>query len=492
MSSEADVQGDESREIPTLLEPAGYGSSSCGYCSPPGERSSSSTSKSYGMIAPQMSPRVYQQLIDRGWRRSGDYVYHPDNANTCCPQLTIRLDAMAFKPEKDRKLRQILNRWKRFVMEGNEKEKETEEKVGLPRSTVGATRAFGGEDGKKGREKIEIDEPKEADPTTSASGPTENSSQKRIREYPDLTSGPTIEGRKRQKGNQKPNNQNNKNKNKPFDFPEELHAPEWINGGPAAAHQFEIRLVKAEATPETFALYDKYQQAVHGDKPGKNTMSSFKRFLCKNPLGWQKMKYPEGQDVPAHLPTHYGGYHQLWMVDDKLVAFSVIDILPGCVSSVYFVWDPDYAWASLGKLSALREAALAREMQQAGIDGAGWLYMGFYIHSCQKMRYKGEYSPSQLLDPGTNTWHALENVKGLLDSHPTGYHPFDGSVNEAYVSRNSSTTSSVGTKGSDAWPKPPPPGFREPQTVSKETLRNLAVFLGDQLVLLKSRRSERT
>jgi hypothetical protein len=25
---------------------------------------------------------------------------------------------------------------------------------------------------------------------------------------------------------------------------------------------------------------------------------------------WQKMNYPEGQDVPAHLPTHYGGYHQ--------------------------------------------------------------------------------------------------------------------------------------------------------------------------------------
>jgi len=137
-----------------------------------------------------------------------------------------------------------------------------------------------------------------------------NSSQKRIRENPDLTSGPSTEGRKRQKGNQKPKNQtNNKNKNKPFDFLEELHAPEWDNAGPDAAHRFEvspnlarplhqvsgsynrvsildqIRLVKAEATPETFALYDKYQQAVHGDKPGKNTMSSFKRFLCKNPLG---------------------------------------------------------------------------------------------------------------------------------------------------------------------------------------------------------------
>lgn len=28
-----------------------------------------------------------------------------------------------------------------------------------------------------------------------------------------------------------------------------------------------------------------------------------------------------------------------------------------------------------------------------------WLYMGYYIRTCQKMRYKGDYSPSQLLDP---------------------------------------------------------------------------------------------
>lgn len=85
--------------------------------------------------------QVYQQLIDRGWRRSGDYVYQcelyslleyypaterivsftysPDNANTCCPQLTIRLDALQFNPGKDKKLRYALNRWKRFVLEGD-------------------------------------------------------------------------------------------------------------------------------------------------------------------------------------------------------------------------------------------------------------------------------------------------------------------------------------------------------------------------------------
>jgi hypothetical protein len=77
---------------------------------------------------------------------------------------------MAFKPEKDRKLRQILNRWKRFVMEGNEKEEETEEKDGLPRNTVGETRAGGDVNEKKGRENTEIGKAKEANSNTSASG----------------------------------------------------------------------------------------------------------------------------------------------------------------------------------------------------------------------------------------------------------------------------------------------------------------------------------
>lgn len=44
------------------------------------------------------------------------------------------------------------------------------------------------------------------------------------------------------------------------------------------------------------------------------------------------------------------GFFAVHRIDGKLVAFSVLDILPGCVSSVYFVWDPDYAWASLGKV----------------------------------------------------------------------------------------------------------------------------------------------
>ena len=51
----------------------------------------------------------------------------------------------------------------------------------------------------------------------------------------------------------------------------------------------------------------------------------------------------------------------------------------------------------MGKLSALREAALARE------GGYEWYYMGFYIHECVKMRYKAEYGPQMVLDPVSYT-----------------------------------------------------------------------------------------
>jgi arginyl-tRNA---protein transferase len=43
--------------------------------------------------------------------------------------------------------------------------------------------------------------------------------------------------------------------------------------------------------------------------------------------------------------------------------------------------------------------------------------MGFYIHSCPKMRYKGRLAPSYLLCPEVYTWHLLdEAVTNRLDA----------------------------------------------------------------------------
>lgn len=43
-----------------------------------------------GMWAHAMAVSDYQDLIDRGWRRSGKYCYKPTMDVTCCPMYTIR------------------------------------------------------------------------------------------------------------------------------------------------------------------------------------------------------------------------------------------------------------------------------------------------------------------------------------------------------------------------------------------------------------------
>lgn len=52
-------------------------------------------------------------LLDRGWRRSGKWLYQPQNAVTCCPQHTIRLAAAQFT--RTRAHRQLLRRLARYL-----------------------------------------------------------------------------------------------------------------------------------------------------------------------------------------------------------------------------------------------------------------------------------------------------------------------------------------------------------------------------------------
>lgn len=123
---------------------------------------------------------------------------------------------------------------------------------------------------------------------------------------------------------------------------------------------------------------------------------------------------------------------------------AVLDILPYCVSSVYFFYDPDYRFLSLGTYSSFRykgsyflsfflkcncwfvfpiefllnhcrEIALVQELSKV-MPFLRYYYMGFYIHSCPKMRYKGKLSSSYLLCPETYTWHPLNDGKYITNS----------------------------------------------------------------------------
>lgn len=277
-------------------------------------------------------------MIDRGWRRAGTFCYKPDLKNTCCPEYTIRLDALEFKASRSQ--RQLVNRWNRFVLEGKEHERMD----------------------------------------------TQLDSKKRMPK-----------------------------KMPPFSLCDSIHTYEkgFIEGSQAPFHNFETTLETSSYTDEKYALYEKYQSNVHHDND--NEPKGFKRFLVDSPLLGEIIPYEN--DAPSHLPKTYGSYHQLYRLNGELIALGVLDILPHCVSSVYFMYDVEWEEFSLGKLSALREISLACEMHKAGAPGMGFLYMGFFIYSCPKMRYKGEYSPSYLADPETYDWFPLSTCTEILKKH---------------------------------------------------------------------------
>ncbi|WVO16555.1 hypothetical protein L204_104234 [Cryptococcus depauperatus] len=422
---------------PTVVWPYGYSLDTCGYCTPSGRRSNEKSSWKYGMIAKQLTPHFYQILIDRGWRRAGSYIYHPDMERTCCPQYTIRLDTQNFKSSK--KQRQVVNRFNRFL--------ETGFKPG---------ESMGFEQGKSNQKK---------------KGPPRN----------------TIE---------------------------DLHKFEvGTKEKHDVAHRFETELVPAQATQESFQLYKSYQISIHKDEPEDCNMESFDRFLCSNTFVITPIKYANAEAgkrgvKEGKLPRNYGAYHLHYRIDGKLVGISVLDIVPHGVSSVYFIWDPAWAWASLGKLSALYEVSLVKRLAEAGAgQGMRWAYLGYWVPSCKKMIYKSEYMPSFLLDPGTNEYHELTpSLESFLKAHPSGYFPFKDVKPEPNnpgpieVVIKTSTLTKVSNMDSSAigqdadedekesdwksdseselegFPSPPPPSFADPSSFSEEEVDQVLVL----------------
>jgi len=65
--------------------------------------------------------------------------------------------------------------------------------------------------------------------------------------------------------------------------------------------------------------------------------------------------------------------------------------------------------------SSLREVYLTRQLNKVAND-LKYYYMGFYIHTCPKMRYKAKMRPSKLLCPQTYVWCDIEPCLIKLDN----------------------------------------------------------------------------
>ncbi|KAM9808454.1 arginyl-tRNA--protein transferase 1 isoform X2 [Syngnathus typhle] len=408
----------------------------CGYCK------NEKGNFSHGMWSHSMTVQDYQDLIDRGWRRSGKYVYKPIMNKTCCPQYPIRCHAVKFQPSKSHK--KILKKFNKYICKGViPKEHEVEQPMDSVCEVVGSK-----EPSKKMEcaitdvqkelaecpavtnvERNEADvtptgsEPSRKEPASVSEGRTTTAPKPGIGLDPNRPPCRKAKELRKERHHQKEQMKHTSGGVSSTDPPaatmtnqtktlEDLLTETCPD---TSSHCFEVRLVPVNFEDPQFtasyeqsvALYSRYQMAIHGDDPSECSESKFRRFLCDSPL-----EAEHSDDGPE---MGYGSFHQQYWLDGQIVAVGVIDILPTCVSSVYLYYHPDFAFLSLGSYSALREIAFTRQLQKQSAKLSHY-YLGFYIHSCPKMRYKGQYRPADLLCPETYVWVTIEKCLSLLEN----------------------------------------------------------------------------
>lgn len=485
-----------SRRGESVVVDVGRRKSTCGYC-----RSGGRTSISHGLWAHSITVDDYQALLDRGWRRSGSFLYKPEMERTCCPAYTIRLRAADFVPSKE--LLRVSRRMQRFLdgtldvrkpnefinesttskgpcssardsnsvanesLDDKHEEKNEAERIlhHLSDQIDNAVRVFientqfpcdiqlakaSVKKISQGKRKLLVEGSEHllytcniafqiAATLRQAKSTEKDVHQLEMSRHSVVENGPkSIAEKLASYLNQMTESSGlsiracnghinfySATKESSLDegaqmipVPEET-LTKCRNKGLCLKKRFEhprgkrrkleIRLKRSSFDPEEFALYRRYQMKVHNDTPDHVTESSYKRFLVDTPL----LFVPPTDDGKTP-PCGFGSFHQQYVIDGQLVAVGVIDILPSCLSSKYLFWDPDFAFLSLGKYSAVQEIGWVRE-NQVHCSSLQYYYLGYYIHSCSKMRYKAAYRPSELLCPLRYEWVPFEIAKPLLD-----------------------------------------------------------------------------
>ncbi|CAL1682932.1 unnamed protein product [Lasius platythorax] len=421
----------------------------CGYCKSP------NTNFSHGMWAHSLTVQDYQSLMERGWRRSGCYCYKPTMNQTCCPQYTIKCEVLDFRISKSQK--KILKRMKKFLrneltndnvgatsedqqdnIDINNKEVSNYakylEKAEKNASHINVTSV---DDELSGRLSVNVVNSKPQTNSTSASSSSQeqiNSDRKNsLHVRNEITNVVPCKKAKLLRLERKQNKllaqgklqseiESIMKERKQQNYIKTLE--ELFEEVCTGLKKLEMKLVRVMSDEflstfdESASLYKKYQMVIHNDPPEECDQKSFFNFLVKSPLQqWTSNNGP---------PQGYGTFHEQYWLDNELIAIGVIDILPSCISSVYFVYDPAYSQLSLGTFSSLREVYLTRQLNKVASD-LKYYYMGFYIHTCPKMRYKAKMRPSKLLCPQTYMWCDIEPCLTKLDNQK--YSRFNDDLN---------------------------------------------------------------
>lgn len=261
---------------------------------------------SLGFQAENMTVEQYDQLINKGFRRSGSFVYKPDLLRGCCKMFTIRTNIGMFKVNKEH--RQTVNKFNKRV-------------------GIGAHEDNGGGGGG-------------------------------------------------------------------FDLSRELRKMD-------ECERLRIEFEPSVFTKDKFRLFTKYQNHIHNDY--KTSEKSFKRFLCDTPFN------QSNGSIKNDSVVKYGAIHQCYYLDSKLIAVGFLDLLPSGVSSIYFIYDPEYKELGLGKISGLKEMELSERL------GLKYYYLGYFIEDCPKMNYKKKFG-GEILNVVDWKYYKYQDIKRFMEN----------------------------------------------------------------------------
>lgn len=131
-------------------------------------------------------------------------------------------------------------------------------------------------------------------------------------------------------------------------------------------------MVDAQFSDEYYDLYAKYLEARHADGDMyPPSVEQFQSFLVVN-QPWARLA--EFRDS-----------------DHRLLAVAAIDRLSAGLSAIYTFYSPDEDRRSLGVYAVLWQVELARKL------GLQYVYLGYWIQDCRKMRYKENFQPLEIL-----------------------------------------------------------------------------------------------
>lgn len=126
--------------------------------------------------------------------------------------------------------------------------------------------------------------------------------------------------------------------------------------------------------PLYYQLYERYISARHADGD----------------------MYPPNKEQYDSFLTDNGGmtrFFCFWL-GQQLLAVAVVDEMPAGLSAIYTFYEPDMDKRSLGRFAILWQVEHARSL------GLPHVYLGYWIKQCQKMNYKIDYRPVELLING--------------------------------------------------------------------------------------------